>query len=102
METLRKPTREEMADFIAWRTVALSRMPYMAAILFSVRVLAAPGLKTMAVDRHHRIYIDFDHVNEWGPTGCGEVLLHEACHLLGEHAELSDDLGIARHDHRVW
>lgn len=96
------PTAEQHADFSAWRAVALSRMPYMAAMLFSVRVLNAPGMGTFAVDAHHRLYIDFDEVTGWGTTACAEVLLHEVGHLFGEHASFARDFGISKDDHDVW
>src|SRR5699024_9563929 len=93
---------EQWANFSAWRAVALSRMPYMAAMLFSVRVLNAPGLGTFAVDAGHRLYIDFDGVADWGTTGCAEVLLHEVGHLFGEHATFAKDFGVTAADHKVW
>ncbi|MGC0251226.1 DUF2201 family putative metallopeptidase [Pseudactinotalea sp. Z1748] len=99
---LTKPCADQHADFSAWRAVALSRMPYMAAMLFSVRVLNAPGLGTFAVDAAHRLYIDFDEVTEWGTTACAEVLLHEVGHLFGEHTTFAKDFGVTAADQKVW
>src|SRR5690625_1767006 len=96
------PTAEQHAEFSAWRAVALSRMPYMAAMLFSVRVLNSPGMGTFAVDAHHRLYIDFEEVTGWGTTACAEVLLHEVGHLFGEHATFAKDFGVTGADHDVW
>ena len=87
------PEHDELAQ--AWRAVALQKMPYMAATLFSLRFVDAPGLGTFAVDRHHRCYIDFAAVEPEGPTSCGESLLHECMHLLGRDSDFAADLGIA-------
>lgn len=101
MET-RAPSRDELEDFAAWRLVAMTRMPYMAAMLFSLRLVSSQGLGTMAVDKHHRLYIDFEAVRGWGATACGEVLLHEVCHLLGEHAQLADEIGVNPSTFKLW
>lgn len=96
------PTPAQSEEFAAWRAIALSRMPYMACLLFSVRVVAAPGLGTFAVDAGHRMYVDFDTVGQWGPSACGEVLLHEVGHLFGQHADLARDEDVRPHQHQVW
>src|SRR4029079_7675084 len=55
----RPSTPAQDAELTLWRSKALERMPYFAPILFSLRVLDAPGLGTFAVDAMHRLYIDF-------------------------------------------
>ncbi|MPV50047.1 VWA containing CoxE family protein [Pseudactinotalea sp. HY160] len=100
--TLRTPSRDDLADFSAWRTLALSRMPYMASLLFSVRVLDAPGLGTFAVDEGHRLYIDFEQARPWGAVACGELLLHEVGHLFGEHASFARDFGVEPSERKIW
>lgn len=100
--TPRIPTADEQADFSVWRTLALARMPYMASLLFSVRLVTAPGLGTFAVDAGHRLYIDFDQVRDWGPVACGEVLLHEVGHLFADHAGQAEEFGIDPTQQRAW
>jgi hypothetical protein len=51
--------------------------PYFAPILFSLRVLDAPGLATFAVDARHRLYVDFDAVAAWSALENAEALLHD-------------------------
>ena len=70
-------------------------MPYLSSILLRLDVWNAPGLGTYAVDRRWRLYVDFDHciANESVQLGA-ESLLHECGHILGEHARISDELGI--------
>lgn len=57
-----------------WRTDALDLMPYMASVMFSLRLVDAPGLGTFAVDPGHRLYVDFDAVGadpqRWTPRLC--------------------------------
>lgn len=100
--TPRTLTAHEQADFSAWRTLALARMPYMASLLFSVRLVAAPGLGTFAVDPGHRLYIDFDQVRDWGVVACSEVLLHEVGHLFADHAGQAEEFGIDPTQRRTW
>lgn len=88
-------TQEQTEHVQAWTAVALQKMPYMAATLFSLRFVDAPGLGTFAVDRHHRCYIDFTAVVDEGPVSGGESLLHECMHLFGNDAVFADDLGIS-------
>jgi len=80
-----------------WRTDALDLMPYMASVMFSLRLVDAPGLGTFAVDPGHRLYVDFDAVGadpqRWTPRLCAEALLHECSHLFARHHERGADAG---------
>ena len=90
-----RPLDEHLVHLAQCRAVALEMMPYLSSILLRLDVWNAPGLGTYAVDRRWRLYIDFDHciVNESVQLGA-ESMLHECGHLLGEHARISDELGI--------
>jgi len=91
---LRPLTADQEATLQAWRAQALDLeggMPYMATMLFSLRPLNAPGLGTFAVDPQHRLYIDFEACEPRGVRWCSEALLHECCHLFGEHAARAED-----------
>lgn len=92
-------TAAQEETFQAWRAKALEQeggMPYMASMLFSLRPITAPGLGTFAVDAAHRLYVDFDAVEPKGVRWCSEALLHECCHLFGEHAARAEDAGVTR------
>lgn len=102
MTTLTKPTADQSETFAAWRTVALIKMPYMASLLYSLRVLDAPGLGTFAVDGFHRMYVDFDAVESWGVDACAQVLLHEVGHVFGEHLAFAEDFGLDQGQRRTW
>lgn len=93
METI---TSEQDARLDTWRAMALQRMPYLASILFAMRPVSQPGLRTFAVDEHWRLYIDFGFVDEqgWSDDMCGQVLLHEAGHLMGRHCERAKAQGV--------
>jgi predicted metal-dependent peptidase len=97
--TIRPLTDDERRALAAARLVAVESAPYLAHALFSVRPLAAPGLATFAVDRHWRLYVDPATLDEWGPQVAGAVLVHEASHLIRDHAGRADGLpGPVDHD----
>ncbi|MEJ7648596.1 MAG: VWA-like domain-containing protein [Nakamurella sp.] len=100
------PTDHQQDLVAAWRTESLDIMPYMAALLFSLRLVNAPGLGTFAVDAQHRLYIDFDFVEAdpatWTNRMCAEVLLHETGHLFGGHAARADEGGIKTDQREMW
>jgi predicted metal-dependent peptidase len=77
-------------------------MPYFAPVLFSLRVLDAPGLGTFAVDARHRLYIDFDAVAAWSALENAEALLHECGHLFRDHAARADARGVRDGEHTAW
>lgn len=91
-------TVEQQELLSEWRALALQRMPYFAPILFEMRPLNAPSLGTFAVDRHWRLYIDFDEVASRGSLWCGEALLHEVGHLWYEHSRRAADAGLCTPD----
>lgn len=97
-----RPTAEWEREFGLWRAVALRRAPYLASLLFEVAPLDAPSLQTMGVDRHFRLYVDFEHVAEWGTQMCAEVLLHEAMHLMWRHGDLADQARVDTAHRTIW
>src|SRR6516165_2843860 len=102
MNTVRAPSEEQAAELRAWRSITLDRFPYMAATLLALRPLDAPGLGTFAVDATLRLYIDFDAVTSKGPVWCAEALLHECCHIFGDHAARSDDAAVSDDERQLW
>ena len=99
---LSKPDAEQDENLRIWRAVALEKMPYFSRMLFSLRVLNAPGLGTYAVDNHFRLYVDFDAVTEKGTDWNVESLLHECSHLFAAHSDLAKDISLQPHDFRTW
>ncbi len=95
-------TTEQSEQLAAWRALALVIMPYMSAMLFSLRPVQAPGLGTFAVDKHHRLYVDFGAVAPEGARFCAEALLHECCHLFGDHAARAEAFGVGPGEYQQW
>lgn len=102
MTTPKTLTDEQLLHFQAWRATALQMMPYYASLLFSMRPVATTEVDTFAVDPGHRVYINFDKCIEKGAQFCGEALLHEAGHLLGEHNHLADLAGVSDEERKAW
>jgi predicted metal-dependent peptidase len=102
--TTRQLTAAESAAFRLARLRAADQMPYFARALFAVVPLAAPGLGTFAVDAHWRLYMDPELLAgaaAWAAGTAGGVLLHEANHLLRQHAARADALPQPR-VHLAW
>lgn len=83
------------------RLLAVESAPYLAHALFRMVPVAAHGLGTFAVDRAWRLYIDPRALLDWPPDQAAGVLVHEAEHLIRDHAGRAGDLG-PRVDHRRW
>lgn len=86
MIAVRALSEAEREAFGLARLVAVERAPYLAHALFAVRAVAADGLGTFAVDRSWRLYLDPATLAAWGPQVSGGVLIHEAGHLVRDHA----------------
>lgn len=95
-------TQEQHLLFMGWRAAALDRMPYFAQLLFSLRPVHTPGLGTYAVDKFHRVYVDFDAVVSKGPQWNVESLLHECLHLLSAHFDLAAEIAITPAQQQAW
>lgn len=102
MNTLSAPTAEQELHLQAWRATALEKMPYMAALLFSMRPVNDPTVDTFAVDKHFRLYINFKNAIPKGPQFCAEALMHEGMHLLADHSLLSESTGVMPEEQRMW
>ncbi|MFE5309909.1 VWA-like domain-containing protein [Isoptericola sp. NPDC056605] len=95
---------DEFEAFRLGRLVAAENAPYFMHALFAVAPVAAPGLGTFAVDGTWRLYMDPDLLtgpNRWDSTTVGAVLLHEAGHLLRDHAGRAGNLPTPR-NHLAW
>ena len=92
----------DTAKLAAARLWAANQCPYFATGLFALTPVAAPGLGTFAVDRRWRVYCDPARVDEWTVSEIGTVLLHELLHVVREHAERGDAMGIGPDDAVPW
>jgi predicted metal-dependent peptidase len=78
------------------------RFPYLASALFASRVVSAPGLGSIAVDRSWRLYMDPELVDRWSSEEIGSLLVHHAGHLLRDHAGRAQSLGIDEKSEKDW
>jgi len=76
--------------------------PYIASAIFRLTPIAAPGLKTMGVDKFWRCYIDFDFMMEKGVEYAAGVLAHEPWHLLRDHNKRSEKIGADKYPPLMW
>jgi predicted metal-dependent peptidase len=78
--------------FLAARLWAVTRMPYLASALFACALRAAPGSKTIGVDRSWRVHADPAVADDLTVAGYGQLLLHLVTHLLRDHPDRADAL----------
>ena len=80
----------ELEDVMAAaRLWAADAQPYLATALFAMSITATPGLTTMATDRYWRLYVDPPRQTCRSVEQLGSVMIHEAHHLIRDHAERS-------------
>lgn len=93
---------DELTLFAAGRYLATRAQPYLSSALFAMTPRAAEGLDTFGVDRRWRLYIDPARLREWSAASCAAVLLHEVGHLVRDHAQRGEVLGVfdPEHHHR--
>lgn len=78
----------------AARLWAATEQPYLATCLFAMSTVWAEGIDTFGVDRNWRLYVDPATLSRWSTEEAGSVLLHEAHHLLRDHASRAQALGV--------
>jgi predicted metal-dependent peptidase len=83
---------DELASVRLW---ALNEAPYLATALFASVPILVPGLGTMASDRHWRMYIDPELATRWSVEQLGTVMIHEAHHMLRDHCERAQAVGVS-------
>lgn len=59
--------------------------PYLTTAVWSMFPVEKPGIKTMAVDKHWRLYYDPQFVEDRDVSELAAVLYHEVSHLLRKH-----------------
>lgn len=63
-------------------------MPYLSKLTMTMPVIEQPGIETMCVDKHGRIYYDPVVLGQWTLEECAAVLLHEVMHYLLRHHQV--------------
>jgi len=95
-------TRLDAQRVAAARLWGAMHFPYLASALFASKVVSAPGLGSIAVDRSWRLYMDPTLVDRWSAEEIGTVLVHHAGHLLRDHAGRAQSLGIDEKSEKDW
>lgn len=78
----------------AARVWAVQQQPYLAMALHSLQLRWVQGYGTFGVDQWWRMYADPKCVDTWAVPEIGAVLLHEVWHLLREHHDRAEQLGV--------
>jgi predicted metal-dependent peptidase len=73
--------------FAEARILAAKLMPYMRTNIMSLVPVERPGLGTMAMDEHGRLYYDPKFLEVRDLKHCAFVVLHEDLHFYGRHAK---------------
>lgn len=94
--------QDETTHLAAWRTDALTQMPYMSSMLFSLRAVSSNWVDSVAVDKYHRLYVNFETMIQHGPRFAAEALLHACSHMLAQHAMLAEATGVNKEERRDW
>src|SRR5258708_26005983 len=91
-----------IAGLAAARLWAAARYPYLASGIFGARVVAAPGMRTVAVDPGWRLWADPELTAAWTAAELGSVLVHHVCHLLREHGPRAGLAGVRPDESKTW
>ncbi|MCC6438080.1 MAG: hypothetical protein IT196_23860 [Acidimicrobiales bacterium] len=96
------PPTELRHKVAAARLWAAHRFPYLASVLFASPVVYREGTGTVSADRHWRLYVDAERAATWPVETLGSLFVLQANHLLREHAERAEALGLATEDAQAW
>lgn len=66
--------------------------PYLSSALWALIPVHTPGLGTLGVDKHWRLYYDPEVVDRWTVAEISAVLYHEVYHLIRDHAHRSENM----------
>lgn len=96
-------TEAQRMYFKRIRMIATSRQPYVAEAILRLIPVSTPDIKTMAVDKFWRLYIDFDYIMNKGYEYGAGILAHEVWHVLRKHEQRSEDMNISSTDLQdIW
>src|ERR1700751_4475672 len=91
-----------MPGLAAARLGAAPRYPYLASGIFGARVVAAPGIRTVAVDPGWRLWADPELTANWTAAELGSLLVHHVCHLVRDHGRRAGIAGVRPDEARTW
>jgi predicted metal-dependent peptidase len=77
---------------VHYRLMTFQWFPYLTPYVYSLVLVERPGIGTMAVDRHGRMYYDPAFVATLTLENGGYVVMHEAWHLVLRHCHRSKDI----------
>lgn len=92
----------ELNGLAAARLWAAAHYPYLASGIFGARVVATPGIGTVAVDPGWRLWADPELIAGWTAAELGSVLVHHVCHLLREHGPRAGIAGVRPDESSNW
>ena len=70
---------------MAARIIAQSKWPYLATILYSLKLVDSKNIQTLAVDDGWRMYFNPEFVLKHDAETLATMVLHEAMHCLLQH-----------------
>lgn len=86
----------------AARLRAAYQFPYFAAAVFAVELRPVTREGTVAVDEHWRLYLDPALVETWTTAELAGLILHNAGHLLRDHAGRARAVGVRPGQQPRW
>lgn len=87
----------------AARLRAAEAQPFLAMALYALTPVVDPSQATFAVDEQWRLYINPRQLSEWDVLEVAGVLLHEASHVIRDHAGRARTLTVAGEPSRqIW
>ncbi len=95
-------TEEARLRIMAAKIIAQARWPYLSTLIFSLRIVEAPGMPTLAVDAGWRMYYNPAFVMQQAPEVLATMVLHEAMHCVSKHSERFKSLGRDNSSHETW
>lgn len=91
-----------MATLAQARLAACDKRKYATYQILSLVPVPKPGIGTMAVDEHWRLYYDPKFLDGLTIPQAAGVILHESAHLLFGHSQRAKMLGITLETHDDW
>lgn len=81
---------------------AAIQLPYFKAGIEQIRLVPAPGIGTVAIDKHWRLYYDVEFVRHCDAHEIVSAMRHEVHHPVLKHHERGQRLGIDRRTQTDW
>lgn len=87
-------TKEQAIFYRRIKMMAIRKQPYIATAINNLIPVNCPELKTAAVDKSYRLYIDMEYMMSRGYEYAAGVLAHEPWHILRKHSERAEKVGV--------